>query len=373
MAHFVRIFLVGDVWSTRQFLGEGILPSPTPRIESRNDMNERHGMILQIGTSTRPRRTRWTDGRGHNFTCRLKNREGTWTAPVFPHLIIVGAQKAGTTALGRFLRTVPNVIGSKEPEAHFWDGVVKNPKNWSSPERKCDLIKHYYEYWDPDLINSRTVMFEKTPSLLSFPKYARIIHYVLKPHRPKILIILRDPVARFYSHYEMNRQRFKLMIPPLEEILREEIEALRNVSAMDVPVFQRGVKWNQSQFMIPQKMPPLNMQRSLLQRGFYAPQVAQYMKFFPLGTSLKVIHYENFTRNKNDGLNDILNWIGAPSHNLTEKELNEDWGPYKNRDKGTARTTDNDVTTYLKHLYKPLNARLSDLLGEEWQGVWDDP
>ncbi len=369
-AYTLIALLVGDDLSTTVFFGEESLIQSSPfmaynqtTIGNWKDVNQNDRMSLL--TNSREKDT-------HNLTCRLSGGKSTWSVPVFPNLIIIGAQKAGTTALGHFLRKVPTFLRSKEIEAHFWDYVAKDPKNWSSTGKRCDLIKLYHNCWDSDLIVPGTITFEKTPSLLASPKKARVIRSILHPHIPKILIILRDPIARFYSQYEMNRLRSNQTIPSVEEIVKEEVEKLRNYRAIDVPSFQRGMKWNQSDFMIPRNSPLLSWTRSLLQRGFYAPQVAKYMQFFPLGVSLKVIQYENFTRNKFDGLNDILEWVGGPPHNLTQNELNKDLAPYKNRNKGSSRATDDEVSAYLKHLYKPFNDKLSDLLGEEWLRVWDD-
>lgn len=46
-----------------------------------------------------------------NFTCQVSNGgENNWSVPVFPHLIIAGAAKSGTTALAYFFSTSPKLF-----------------------------------------------------------------------------------------------------------------------------------------------------------------------------------------------------------------------------------------------------------------------
>eukprot|EP00980_Cylindrotheca_fusiformis_P023739 scaffold10912_cov166-Cylindrotheca_fusiformis.AAC.1 len=86
-----------------------------------------------------------------------------------------------------------------------------------------------------------------------------------------------------------------------------------------------------------------------------------------------------------DGLNEILRFVGAPLHNLTEEELQADLSPVpkKLNAKGQLKV---DTSTHpervmfpplpqrfrdiLNTLYKPYNTQLESLLGEAWRNVW---
>jgi hypothetical protein len=101
----------------------------------------------------------------------------------------------------------------------------------------------------------------------------------------------------------------------------------------------------------------------------YAPFVEAYMEHFPLGTTLKVIQYENFTQNKRQTLMELLDWLGAPPHDWTDEDLDDDHGPVQVS--VPIPVMSDHVKNYLRHLYKPFNDKLADLLGENWRGVWD--
>jgi hypothetical protein len=108
----------------------------------------------------------------------------------------------------------------------------------------------------------------------------------------------------------------------------------------------------------------------MIARGMYAPQVEAYMSSFPLGPSLKIIQFENFTRNKRKVLLEILDWLGVPPHPWTDQDLQEDHGPV--RFSVPVPAMSDGIRNYLRHIYKPFNDELADLLGENWRGVWDD-
>lgn len=311
------------------------------------------------------------------ITCtRLGGGNGaTWSVPIFPHLIIVGAAKAGTTALSHFLNQVPNVLRTTPGEPHFWDGFVhgNSPRQWSSHGQRCKLLQQYHSFWPLDQIGPDTITFEKTPSLLAMSNKPGVIRALLDPHPPKILIVLRNPVDRFYSNYKMNFHRNRGMVSrSMAKNIQWEVAQLKNRSVLDVPLLSNTTDvWNASDFVALPKSssPEFDWRWSMVARGFYAPQIERYMRFFPLGTSLKVVHYENFTQNKVDTLNEIMEWLGLPPYyNWTDNELEQHYGPGQKATK--VRPMPTKIKKYLEHLYKPFNEKLATLLGEEWRGVW---
>ena len=333
------------------------------------------GDMEQFGSHETPTQT--SPAPSPTRTCMALGRNGTtWNVAAFPHLIIVGAAKAGTTALGRFLGLVPNFQRTIQEEPHFWDGFVhgKAPRQWSSHVQRCQLLQQYHSYWPSNQIGPESITFEKTPSLLAISSKPGMIRALLDPHLPKILIVLRNPVDRFYSNYKMNLQRNRGMVSKSIAVnVKWEVAKLQNLSIIDVPVLSnRTQSWNPCDFVTqPSTHRDFDWRWSMVARGFYAPQIERYMQYFPLGTSLKVIQYENFTRNKVETLNEILEWMGVPPHfNWTEQELQQHYGPAQK-----ATSKDHPMPTkikkYLEHLYQPFNERLAALLGEQWRGVWD--
>jgi len=323
-----------------------------------------------------------------SFTCY--NGTQTLSFPHFPHFIIVGAQKAGTTAISTILDRVPNLLGTQLNEAHYWDYEVplKHPEDWSMT-RRCQSLQQYFEMWDTELIKSNTMLFEKTPRMLTIGLVPKLIDLFL-PHKPKIIIILRDPITRLFSEHKMSWQnkgkKFrkidkrrkkdgkKAKLPSFEDRLKVGIEHLKKKKAIRAPRPPSSssiqTEWNSTDFGIGL---PLDQFKDKLfmgiARGFYAAQIKNYMEFFSIGESIKVICYENFMKNKAAVMQELLEFVGSPPYKFDDKQFDEYLGA--NKILGWYPSLKNETKTYLKYLYKPFNDELADLLGESWRGVWD--
>jgi hypothetical protein len=103
------------------------------------------------------------------YTCRINSTE-TVTLPILLDLIIVGAQKGGTTALYNILRMVPGVVASKRTEPHFFDWHVPKDAYKLSSEKLCQLNKQYAGYFDTQKLLNATIAFEKTPIYIALRK-----------------------------------------------------------------------------------------------------------------------------------------------------------------------------------------------------------
>lgn len=340
--------------------------------------------------------------------------------PTFPTFIIVGAQKAGTTAISEILDKVPGLLRTREVEPHFWDRDVPSDYEALSSNQRCQLLLCYFKNWIRPGIRSDMITFEKTPILMALENVPEKINLLL-PHKPKIIMILRDPVNRLFSEYKMNWQaeednkksnnnnrhrnrnkiipsRHKTIFLPdnfdgisstrtnnskpetktyknftsFDDWVKNGVENLIAKEAIKAPRYSNAnTDWNQTDFGIGR---PLLGSHALeafsgIARGFYAQQIKRYMKFFPIDETLKVIRFEDFQKNKIAVLQEILEFVGSSYYKFDDAHINRQLGPtevlYRYPD------LNNATKIYLKHLYKPFNDDLADLLGESWRGVWD--
>ena len=331
--------------------------------------------------------------RNNTYTCRLGN--GTVIFPLLPHFIIVGAQKAGTTALAEFLDMVPGLQGTIKREPHYWD--LEAPKRAPNKTEaasiwKCRQYRRYADHWDNRKTRNGTMLFEKTPKLLALPHVPSMIPEIL-PHIPKIIVILRDPIARAYSHYKMtlkiSSDKRKIAVLPFGHRVAKTIHHLRSLG-VNIPIFDPNatgvIRWEDQEFsVIPSELEPHLKFTDMLLRGCYSRQISNWMQHFDLGKSLKVLQYERLERNQSEVLQDLLTFVGGPPHNLSYEILKKDFGPTRSREKKPADSSfvptipfkntpwslRKETVTYLKHFYKPYNDELANLLGENWRGIWD--
>jgi hypothetical protein len=136
-----------------------------------------------------------------------------------PDFFIVGAPKAGTTALHAFLDLHPQVCMSADKEPNYFS------------HREIASQQLYYSKTNVESETDYLALFqcnenvlatgEASVSYLFYPEVAKRI-YDFNP-KAKIIISLREPVARAFSHYQMD---YSLGLVPysFDEIFTNGIE-----------------------------------------------------------------------------------------------------------------------------------------------------
>ena len=113
---------------------------------------------------------------------------------------IVGAPKAGTTSLYHYLNEHPEISMSsqKEPD-YFSDADIQNEGMYYGKNR-IDTIKKYHSLFDD---NSESKL--KGEASVSYLFYKNVPQKI-KAYNPdsKIIIMLRNPIERAFSHYLMD-------------------------------------------------------------------------------------------------------------------------------------------------------------------------
>lgn len=134
-----------------------------------------------------------------------------------PDFFIIGAAKAGTTALYDYLKQHPDVFLPEEKEPHFFDHNENFQKgiDWYNKSFFSNSAGY-------------TATGEASPSYIrNFQKVIpRIESLYPKSVLPKFIIILRDPVQRAWSHY-LHRKRFHVEEKSFENALASEKERLK--------------------------------------------------------------------------------------------------------------------------------------------------
>jgi hypothetical protein len=145
-----------------------------------------------------------------------------------PNFLLIGAAKAGTTALWSYLAQHPDIYltENKEPNYFAFPGGPPNCRGPAPPEVVHELLlKFSVTDWDEylALFRGRTepALGEASVRYLYVPEAAQRIHARLPDVR--LIAVLREPVARLHSHYWMNRQ-FHLEDLSLDDALAAEEE-----------------------------------------------------------------------------------------------------------------------------------------------------
>lgn len=134
-----------------------------------------------------------------------------------PRLLIIGAQKAGTTALFYYLADHPDIIPAREKEIGFFspEGFAALPQHphhlilcpstgciYSDRTAYAKAAAWYHDFFPlPHDLGRHRLTFEATPEYLYYPDAPRRI-FRYEPAM-KLIVLLRDPVERAFSAWNM--------------------------------------------------------------------------------------------------------------------------------------------------------------------------
>ncbi len=127
--------------------------------------------------------------------------------------VIGGTQKGGTTALAHFLGQHPEICLPLQKEAHFFD-AADFPVD-ETPEASGERYRKFFPAeWGGRRCGDATPVYMYLPEIAG-----RIWRY--NPAM-KWIVLLRDPVERAVSHYQMERARGNEPLPFEEAIAAEK-------------------------------------------------------------------------------------------------------------------------------------------------------
>ncbi len=231
--------------------------------------------------------------------------------------IVIGAQKAGTTALFDHLADDPAIGLPDAKELHFFDDEARD---WSNPD--------YADYHARFDWSRPAIQGEATPIYIYWPgalERIRAYHPAIR-----LVLMLRDPVERAWSHWRM--------------------EQARGVETHD---FAWCVRTGRRRLFDGQ---PWGHHReySYVERGYYGAQVEHLLSLFPRD-QLLVLQAELLRTDPAEALSRLSAFLGAPAPPPTAPRV-----VHAGVEMGGPPPAE---AAYLAGLYRRDQARLDGLLG----------
>ena len=249
--------------------------------------------------------------------------------------IIAGAQKAGTTALADLLDSHPRIKMPHQDELHR---IVQPARHFFDDEDRFTQPKIDYTPLERGCVrkDKSTLLGSCTPIYIYWrTAMERICTY---NNKIKLLILLRNPAERAFSHWNMQRDR-SLESLDFMDAVKEEKNRAREAFPFQVRKF------------------------SYVDRGFYAEQMERVFRFFPR-EQVHAVKFEDFRRDARKTLDAVCHFLGVePLKNL------------KNVETGSTRYARKMTTSerqYLVDLYSSDIEHLEKLLGwdcSDWKKV----
>ncbi|MDX2272970.1 MAG: sulfotransferase [Cyanobacteriota bacterium] len=252
-----------------------------------------------------------------------------------PDFIIVGAQKAGTTSLYKYLQSHPSVVLPPDvwKEIHYFNEKYNRGSLWYKSNFPIKSRNNFY------------LTFEASPNYMFYPHSASRITQACP--NAKIIFLLRNPVDRAYSHYNHNltyqreSRSFERAIEEDSSKIEGELQKMLN----DQHFYSKYC-----------------MDFAYLHKSIYVDQLARFLSCFPRNNIL-VLETEKLFGDTHNVFLEVQKFLNLPIQNYQLKEFK----PHNTRNysHGLDLNTRRQLTNY----FSQYNHQLFELIGIEFD--WD--
>jgi hypothetical protein len=256
----------------------------------------------------------------------IKKPKNTFKVFQFPKyrildFIIAGTMKGGTTAAITNFNKHPD-ISMVEKEIHYFD----KKENY---QKGVEWYKKHFNY-------NKKMVGDKAPDVMYQTSCLELLQ-IVNPHI-KIILFLRNPIDRAYSHWKMSRDLFRNM-RSFEDCIEDEIEN----------------RWNENRTY------NVAFWYHFVQRGLYYQQIIEILKYFPK-SNIHILITENVKNNMDKEYQSVFKFLDLPEyHNTFVEEFSS-----KSKD---LIDTSSPIYKKLKKIYEPDVKLLEKFIGYK-TGWW---
>ena len=253
------------------------------------------------------------------------------TGPIrsLPDFIIIGTVRSGTTSLYYNICQHECVLTAAYDELGFFDSNYHLGLNWYR-----SMFPTKYEKQKVIQKFGKFLTYDVTPWYVRRPWTANRIKSLLPS--VKIIVVLRNPVDRTYSHYHLTR-REKGLTKSFEEIIDEDIQKINN--------YDDDLKNSEEYYAE-------LVQNSHIARGFYLEQLEIWLTIFDKKNIL-IISSEDLAENTQKTMNSIFNFLDLENQIIPNlQKINV--GKYPKMKEETRKTLENYFFDHNKNLFKKI-------------------
>ncbi len=199
--------------------------------------------------------------------------------------VIIGAQKCGTSTLYEWLKVQPGFSSSTQKELHFFD---------------FQYFKGVDYYLSQFVPREGGILLESSPMYVFHPAVPRRMSAIFPG--AKLIVILRNPLDRAWSHYKMNVRR-----------------------GLEKHDFQTAVRLERIRIALssPDRPESRFQNYSYVQRGLYAYQLKRWLRYF-LREQFFIAVFEDFFNNPGPGMHALSEFLNTEfrNHNILQQAFN---------------------------------------------------
>ena len=276
----------------------------------------------------------------YSFTTDRFIRNITRNYRLLPDFLIIGYHKCGTTSLYNYLIQHPNIAQAGRKEIQYFSMSYWRGINW-------------YKSYFPTIFTKKKVEKKTNTKFITGEASAQYIYHPYSLERikktlpdVKLILLLRNPIDRAFSHYKHLKDIDAEKIETFEEVI--ELDSKRHEVMFDN--FRKNkIKEYNHKFFLP---PYISM-------GKYVIQIEKLFKIFPKENIIILESKElrDFPEKTTNRVFDFLNLSVMNNINFEEKNI------------GRYPPMNSDTRTKLVECYRPYNKKLEKLLNRKFD--WD--
>ena len=299
--------------------------------ETREYVHERKTKLIANKLKTHPR--------SYSFAkvCYTNYYNTVGSFHVLPDFLLIGASMSGTTSLYQGLVEHPNIHTAKIKEIQFFGTKYPRGINWYRYH-----FPSKFEKFVSKIKKEKFVTGEGTTRSLDYPHVPKLVKEIIP--NVKLILILRNPIDRAYSHYNTAVKNKKMTLSFEEAIKMEEVKIKGEMKKMEEDMNYISYKYSFNAF---------------LNRGKYYFAIKRWMNIFPKNQFF-VIKSEDFFKNTKKIFGELHEFLDVPKFNFDSDVI------YNERKYTTMKSkTRDDLIEY----FRPYNEKLYKLLDRDFD--WD--
>jgi len=210
-----------------------------------------------------------------------------------PDFLIIGAQKAGTTALYAYLREHPAIAGPPWKEVSFFDRHYRRGAAWY----RGNFPNRLYLRRVRARTAARPIVGEASPSYLFHPLAPERVAALVPNVR--LIALVRNPIDRALSHYHHEVALGREPLSFEDALAAEDSRMHGELERMLDPSYFSHAWWNYT----------------YVSRGLYAEQVERWVEHFTR-ERLLIVPSDDLGGRPGETYARVLEFLGAPPHEL---------------------------------------------------------
>ncbi|MCC3438022.1 MAG: sulfotransferase [Microcoleus sp. PH2017_40_RAT_O_B] len=241
-----------------------------------------------------------------------------------PDFIIIGSPRCGTTSLYKYITSHPQILPAANKEICFFSEHFNKGLAW------------YQAHFPPPIDAHHFLTGEATPTYLTHPLAASRLHGCLP--KVKLIVILRNPVDRALSHYQMLVRR-GTESRTFEKAIDAELQLLAD--ATETSLADKSY-WKDCHYIY---------------KSLYVCSLKQWMNLFPREQFL-ILQSEEFYANPAATLSQVFNFLDLPDYQLRD---------YKQYNGGNYQPANDVVCQRLHEYFQPHNRELGEYVQRDFE------